>query len=351
MTKKMKAARWYGPAEPLRLETVPEPILRPGAVKVRVLATFVSPSLRQFLSNPSETYPLPPPPFTPGMSIIGVIEESLTAGLDVGTRVYCDPYLAPANPASSQAGAFMAYFGFAATAAPLLATWPDGGFAEKVLVPAECITPLGPASTIDAHILVRTGHLATAYAALNRAEFRSGDRIIVTGATGVLGLSAVMVAIAMGASGVAVIGRRKEVLDRIVALSPKRIKAFDTLTALTRDFSDADSMIDCASAGNTENLAAAIGALKVGGTAVLLRSGTELPRDHADLVLREITLRGSMWFPRRVPGALFALIGSGALDLSSIRAKQFKLDAVNDALAFAASAQDRTGFDHVALVP
>ena len=351
MAKTMRAARWHVAGRPLRLEKVAEPKMRAGAVKLRVLATFVSPSMSGFLSNPSAAYPLPAAPFIPGMSVLGVVEESDTAGIAPGARVYCDPYLAPPSEASPQVGAFMGYFGFAPEAAALLNDWPDGGFAEKMLAPAACVTPLGPAATADPAVLARVGHMGTSYEALRRAGFEAGRTVIVTGATGILGVSTVMVAAAMGASRIAVVGRRPDVLARIAGLWPRRVLAVDNPAKIRDVMPDADCLIDCASGGDPKILGAAIGALKIGGSAVLVGGGGKLSLEYGDLLIREIAVRGSLWFPRWVPRELFALIGSGCMDVACLKAQRFPLGKANEAMAAASSSKRPPGFEHVALVP
>ena len=65
----MRAARFYKPGEPLRIEEVPDPDLQPGAAIVRVLSTFVPPYFAEMIDG-RVSYLLPPLPFTPGMDTI-----------------------------------------------------------------------------------------------------------------------------------------------------------------------------------------------------------------------------------------------------------------------------------------
>ena len=185
----MRAARYHGKGPKLRIETIVDPKPIEGSAVVRVLATFVSPSTKAILADPGG-YPLPPVPFTPGMSVVGEIESigAGVKGLEPGARVYCDPYIASRNVSAPPDGAFIGYFGFTPAAASVLARWPDGGFAEKAVFPAECLTPLALAGhAVEPAILARLGHLGTAHEALRRGGFAPGRTVLVTGATGVLG--------------------------------------------------------------------------------------------------------------------------------------------------------------------
>ena len=355
----MRAARYHRGGEPLRVEDIPEPQLRPASAIVRVLATFVSPSAAKIFASPSAGL-FPPAPFTPGMSTIGVVESIAddVRGLAVGQRVYADPLIATPNAAQPD-GAFIGYFGFFAGSAALLRRWPDGGFAEKALFPAECLTPLGLAAAVDPAVLTRLGHLGTAYEALCRAEFRPGQTVIVTGATGILGICTVQVALAMGAGRVVALGRRADVLARIAALAPKRARTIEIngdandAACIADQAGGADIVIDALGRAPGPSLTlAAIGALRPRGVAVLV-GGVEgaLPLPYDDLLLKEIAVRGALWFPRHAMAELLAMIGTGALDLTPIKARRFPLDRINDAVAAAAAPDRPAGFEHCAVVP
>ena len=70
----MKAARFHRPGEQLRVEEIPDPIIEPGAVVVKVLAAFVPPYFSEMIDG-TVSYSLPPLPFTPGMDTIGEVEQ------------------------------------------------------------------------------------------------------------------------------------------------------------------------------------------------------------------------------------------------------------------------------------
>lgn len=354
----MRAARYHRGGEPLRIEDIAEPRLRPASAIIRVLATFVSPSAARIFASPSADL-FPPAPFTPGMSTVGIVEAVAedVNGLTVGQHVYADPLIATPN-ALEPDGAFIGYFGFFAKSKALLRRWPDGGFAEKALFPAECLTPLGPAAAVDPAVLARLGHIGTAYEALQRAELRPGQAVIVTGATGILGVSAVQVALAMGAGRVIALGRRADVLARIASLAPKRVRTIeirgdekDTARVLDQA-AGADIVVDALGRTPGPSITlAAIGALKPGGTAVLVGGvGGSVPLSYDDLLLKEVVVRGALWFPRQAAGELLAMVGTGALDLSPIKARRFPLGEINEAVAAAAAPDRPAGFEHCAVV-
>lgn len=353
----MKAARLYQPGTPLIVEEIGEPDLRPGSVIVRVESAFVAPSAAD-VAGGRLPFPLPPTPFTPGMDTIGVIEqvEGDVPGLEEGQRVYCDHYFATRVSGAPTDAGFIGYFGFTPASRRLLENWRDGSFAEKVVIPAECVTPLGPAASLDASRLCRLGYLGTAYGALLRGGFRPSQNILVNGATGVLGVGAVLLGIAMGASRVVCVGRKERVLTRLQELDPRRI-----VTVVRRnDGSDAariaeaaagaDLMIDAIGyVDDPSPTLDALAALRPRGTAVLIGGGMAgLPISYRMILGMELTLRGSVWFPRTAAAELLAMIGAGTLDLSGLAPRVFPIERINEAIAAAAARPD--GFEHVALV-
>jgi alcohol dehydrogenase len=342
----MKAARCIGANQPLIVEELAEPALRPGSVLIAVEAAMVSPSSAGSLGR-TGAFAAPRPPYTPGMDAIGrvVAVAPDVAGLAPGDRVYGDPFYRAANVSAPEDAAFIGGFGMGPGAVTLLEHWHDGAFAERVLLPAACVTPLGRAAGVDPGRLCRMGWIGTAYGGLVKAALLPGETVIVAGATGILGVSTVQLALAMGAARVIAIGRRADVLRQVAALDPGRVVAVAAETetglaaALAREAAGADLLFDAV--GGTDDatvLRTALGALRRGGRAVLTGVvGCDLPLAYGDLLIRELTVMGSLWFPREAARRLLDMIGTGALDLSPVTVQAFPLERANEALAAAAA--------------
>ncbi len=347
----MKAARFRGGGEPLLVEEVAEPALRPGSAILRARATFVPPVTANLLgADPG--YILPPAPFTPGMDTVGTVEAVAddVAGIEPGEAVYCDHY----HPAGH---CFLGAFGMSRDSRPVLARWPNGGFAERLALPAEHLTPLRDAASLGPEILCRLGWLGTAYGGLVRAGLGPGQCLVVTGATGLVGTGGILLALAMGAARIVALGRRRAVLDALAALDPKRIipiaveEGQDAGKDIAAAAGGADVVLDAI--GDTDDAGvtrSAIRALRRGGRAVFVGGLTTQPPVTATyMVLRGLTVIGSTWFPRAAAGEMLAMIVGGALDLSSLSARTFPLAQINEAIA--AAGDGGGGFEHVALVP
>jgi NADPH2:quinone reductase len=168
----MRAMRVHELGERLRLDEVPAPEPGPGQVRVRVRACGVN--FADTLIVKGRYQEKPELPFAPGLEICGTV-EALGEGVEgpaVGTRV--------------------------------AATCGTGGFAEQALAPARaCVAvpeAMGDVEAAAFQVAYGTSHLALAH----RARLQPGERLLVLGAAGGVGLTAVEIGKLMGAEVVAV---------------------------------------------------------------------------------------------------------------------------------------------------
>ncbi|MDI9914224.1 NADPH:quinone oxidoreductase family protein [Rhodococcus sp. IEGM 1379] len=169
----MKAHQCHTLGEPdvLRLTDVPDPVAAPGTVIVDVRACGINFPDGLMVAGNYQTKP--PLPFTPGSEVAGVIRAvgDGVEGLNVGTRV-------------------LAFCGI-------------GGYAEQVSVPASQVFAIpGSMSYPDAAGFSVT--YGTSYHGLvDRAGLAAGERLLVLGAAGGVGLTAVEIGRALGAEVIA----------------------------------------------------------------------------------------------------------------------------------------------------
>jgi len=95
-------------------------------------------------------------------------------------------------------------------------------------------------------------------------------------------------------------------------------------------------------------MAAALAGVRRGGSMVIVASpGCAIALDG--FVTHDLTLRGSLWFPRETPSKLVAMIASGTLPLDRIKNVVFSLDEIDAALA--ASSRPQVPFQQVVVCP
>lgn len=172
----MKAmiVRERGSLENLKLETIEDPIADAKQVVIDIKACSVN--FADSLMVEGSYQVKPPLPFSPGLEVAGIISEvgQEVTGWAVGDKVQA------------------------------LTNW--GGFAEKVAVPAKslCALPdeMSYAEAASFIVAYGTSHVALEY----RARLKAGEWLVVNGAGGGVGLTAVELGKIMGARVIATAG-------------------------------------------------------------------------------------------------------------------------------------------------
>lgn len=155
----------------LRLEDVPEPRPRPGQVRVRVRACGIN--FADSLIARGQYQTQPEPPFSPGFEVAGDI-------LDVGEGV-----------TDFRAGD------------RVIAITPHGGYAEQVVANIDRCVPMPATMPYEQGaafpVVFGTSHIAL----WHRARLRAGETLVVHGASGGVGLTAVAIGKQLGATVIA----------------------------------------------------------------------------------------------------------------------------------------------------
>lgn len=155
----------------LRLEDVPEPRPRPGQVRVRVRACGIN--FADSLIARGQYQTQPEPPFSPGFEVAGDI-------LDVGEGV-----------TDFRAGD------------RVIAITPHGGYAEQVVANVDRCVPMPATMPYEQGaafpVVFGTSHIAL----WHRARLRAGETLVVHGASGGVGLTAVAIGKQLGAMVIA----------------------------------------------------------------------------------------------------------------------------------------------------
>src|SRR5215813_1349219 len=172
--KAMLCRAWGGP-DVLRLEDVPTRALRPGEVRIRVRAAGVNFADSLMVGG---TYQVKPPfPFTPGLEAAGEIVEtgSMVDGLQAGQRV-------------------------------LAVLRNGGGYAEEIVLDAAAVVPIPDAMDFVTAAAFPVAYGTSHFALTHRGHLQPGETLLVLGAAGGVGLTAVEIGKAMGARVIAAAG-------------------------------------------------------------------------------------------------------------------------------------------------
>jgi NADPH2:quinone reductase len=244
------------PRDALALGDIAEPVPGPGELRVRVQAAAVGmPDV--FLC--AATYAFAPPvPFVPGQEVCGIV-DAVGDGVDV--------------PVGGRVMGVTNFFD------------GRGGFAEKSIVAADSAyrVPDGM-SSIDAAAF-RIGYSTAWIGLVRRGALQAGERLLVLGAAGGSGITAVQLGHALGARVIAVAAGAEK-----LAFCARR--GADVLVdRRTEAIPTADVVYDPVGG---EYAAAALRSLAVGGRflAVGFASGAWVQPDTHDLVRRNQSLVG-----------------------------------------------------------
>lgn len=347
----MKAAILKAFGSPLAVETLPDPILGTGEVIVDVGAAGVLPYANEVFSGERKYMLILP--VVPGAGAIGRVRAvgPDATRLVVGDWVSCDPTVRSRDDVLTPDITLQGWSARGEGGLRLQKHFQHGSFAEQMLVPTENVFPLGPIDPEEAGRWCLLNLLLVPYGGLLAANFKAGETLLVSGATGNFGSAGVAVGLAMGAGYVICPGRNEVILEDLRRRFGSRVR---TLTLTGDDVEDRERMnragrgpIDCVidllppSAG-TKPVRAAAMAVREYGRVVLMGGVGMLGSDDLALpypwIMRNcITIIGQWMYPREANIRLINLIRSGLLDLKNWDITEFDLADVNKAVAHAAA--------------
>jgi NADPH:quinone reductase len=215
----MKAVRCraWGPPDTLRLEEVESPSLQPHQVRIRVRAAGVN--FADTLMVGGNYQVKPAFPFTPGLEAAGEIIETGAAvdGLQAGQRV-------------------------------LAALLWGGGYSEEIVLDAAAVVPIPAAMDFVTAAAFPVAYGTSHFALTHRGHLQPGETLLVLGAAGGVGLTAVEIGKILGARVIAAAGgdeklavARSRGADALVDYRTESIR--DRVRALT-DGKGADVVFD-----------------------------------------------------------------------------------------------------------
>jgi NADPH2:quinone reductase len=161
----------WGPADRLVVEDVPAREPGPGEVRVRVRAAGVN--FPDVLIIQKKYQVQPPLPFTPGSEAAGEV-------ISVGPGV---THVKAGDPVMAHAGI--------------------GCFAEELISPADKVMPLPPGMSFETAAAFTLTYGTSWHAIRDRAALEPGETMLVLGAAGGVGLSAIEIGKAIGARVIA----------------------------------------------------------------------------------------------------------------------------------------------------
>jgi len=325
----MRAARFYAPREPLRLEEVRPAPPGPGEVRVEIRACGIcGTDLHVAVEG---TIPLPSTPIVLGHEAAGTVAEvgSGVGSWQAGDRVAIFPTVACGACRACRVGRDVL-----CPEAQVLGINRDGAFADSITLPASCLVPLPLEISFPVGAILADA-VSTAYRAVaRRGRLEPGETVAVFGCGG-LGIHGIKVARLLSAFRIIAVDVRRGALGRAEAAGATDLvdaaagDAAKQVRALTGGVG-VDLAVEFV--GVRASVAEAIRSLRRGGRAVVGGVGgdrVELPPLRS-FVGSELSVLASMGFDREEVETVIRLTASGALDLSASVSEVIPLDAVNE---------------------
>jgi L-iditol 2-dehydrogenase len=321
----MRAVRLQAVGD-LRLCSVPDPVPGPGEVVVEVVAAGICGTDRHLTAG---EFPCTPP-VTLGHEFCGRVLWSDDPALPPGTHVTCDPNIACGTCPACRVGRVNLCHRLSA-----IGVHRDGGFAERVAIPAHRAFPLPDG--LHPHHGALAEPLACCIHAVDLAVPQAGQRAIVIGG-GVIGLLTLQL---LRLAGVEVMMLTRSAAKQALAvqLGAAEVAASPaTARAIWPD--GAEIVMECA--GVPATVAAAPGLAGRGGRMVLvgvLAQGTTVAFDPFDLLFREVAVIPSFLNPF-TQGRAAAMIAQGAIACAPLITRTLALDEAAAAILAPPAADD-----------
>jgi NADPH:quinone reductase-like Zn-dependent oxidoreductase len=217
-----------------------------------------------------------------------VIVDVTLGGLNPVDRLRADGYLNPPTPfvagreGVGRVGERRVYFG--------VAVEPYGSFAERALVRADELLDIPDGLSDEQTVPLGIAGLSAWLPLTYETQLRGGERVLVTGATGMVGQIATQAAKLLGAGHVVAAGRHIETLTSLLERGADEIALLgnDPAKALSAVAGEGfDVVVDCVFGAP---FVAALGCAAPGGTVVVvgLTAGTEAMVDFYALYGRRV---------------------------------------------------------------
>lgn len=350
MEKQMKAWRLEKMGGKLELKAVPVPKVRAGSVLVKVSVSALVSYLKAYTEGKLAVYNPPPQEFTMGSNAIGHVEE---VGQDVwhlrkGQRVALSSHITARDNVKNPMMLLLGITKNGDAALPAQLDWPDGTLAPYVLAPVETLTPLDGLEHYTDAQLSTVSRFVVPYGGLLKGQLAAGETIVINGATGSFGASAVFLAVAMGAAKVVITGRKQSPLESIASKAGCRVVPVILTGDIQADAQairtacDGGANIAFDMVGNAKDpnsTLAALFSLLPGGRLVIMGSMmVDLPIPYTYVMLNSWSILGNFMYPRDATRKLLELVKSGQLPIEVVTPIVFPMAELDKAMEVAAAA-------------
>ena len=323
----MKAAVFYGPNQPLKIEEVPTPEPATGQVLIKTAACGVCHTDLHYIDHGVPTFKKPP--LILGHEPSGTIAR---LGKDVSGFKEGDRVLAPAVLTCGECEFCRTGRENICAAMVMFGNNIDGAYAEYFLAPAKDIFHLPDEIPLQEGSIIADAISTPFHAIKNRAEVKPGDTVVILGCGGV-GINLVQMAAAVGGSVIAVdISPEKlewaKKLGADITINPSEDENW---TKSVKKMTGGGADIAIEAIGNPSTIEAAFNTLRSGGRLVVLGyTHKNISLNAGKIMFREMEVVGSLGCRPVDYPKLIELCRLGKIKVKELVTGRFPIDKIND---------------------
>jgi 6-hydroxycyclohex-1-ene-1-carbonyl-CoA dehydrogenase len=326
----MKAAVFYGPNQPLKIEEVPTPKIGPNELLVKIAACGVCNTDLHYIDHGVPTFKTPP--MILGHEPSGTVQDVgfKTKSFKVEDWVLIPPVFSCGYCENCRLGRENICLNMV-----MVGNHVNGAFAEYIAVPAKDCQHLPKELPLEESCIIADAISTPYHAVKNRAQVKAGDTVVVFGCGGV-GINVVQVAAAVGGIVIAV-----DISDYKLGMA-ERLGAQHTINAsakedkellkVIRDLTGGGADIAIEAIGNPKTIELASAAVKIGGRHCQIGfSPKNATLNAGRLMFREIEIIGSLGCRPVDYPKIIEMVKIGKIQLEPVVTNKFKLDDINQA--------------------
>lgn len=326
----MKAAVFYGPNQPLKIEEVERPKIDSHEILVKIAACGVCNTDLHYIDHGVPTFKKPP--MILGHEPSGIVEEigSEVGNFKIGDRVLIPPVFSCGYCDNCRLGKENICLNMV-----MLGNHIDGAYAEYTKAPAKDCQHLPEDLPLEESSIIADAISTPYHAVKNRARVRPGDSVVVFGCGGV-GINVVQTAAAAGGSVVAVdiVDKKLDVARQLGARHTINAKEMEDKALLKqiRSLTGGGADIAIEAIGNPRTIVLASNAVKPGGCHCQVGyTHHDVPINAARLMFRELEIKGSLGCRPVDYPKIIELVRTGKIQLKPVVTHKFKLEDINEA--------------------
>lgn len=322
----MKAAIFYAPHEPLKIEEIPTPAPKPGEVLVKVAACGLCHTDLHYIDHGVPTFKQPP--LVLGHEISGTV-----AGLGAGVTRFKegDHVLLPAVYGCGECAMCRTGRENVCEKMVMFGNNVDGGYAEYLVAPAKDVLALPPEIPLVEGAIIADATTTPYHAVINRGQVKPGDKVVIFGCGGI-GLNLVQIAAAVGAQVIAVdlVDQKLEYARNLGAHATVNAGQVERIDKEIRKLTGGGADIGFEAIGNPVVQAQTFASLRTGGRFVVVGfSDKPMTLDTGRVMYREMEIVGSLGcravdYPR-----VIELARQGKIKVKELVTACFPLDEIN----------------------